>query len=80
MSAPAAHRPLDPLVDIPTLDPAFMMNPDHVLPVVAKLLQARYRAQWGAYRASIGLPLPKRRPRARKPIPGVLDTQDGELG
>lgn len=79
MSAPAASRPLDPLVDIPTLDPAFMMNPDHVLPTVAKVLQARYRAQWGAYRASIGLPLPKRRRKIKLP-PGVFDVVDNELG
>ena len=56
------------------------MTAEQILPAVAKLLQARYLAKWSAYRAAIGLPLPKRRPRARKPIPGVLDTQDGELG
>lgn len=55
-----------------------MMNPDHVLPVVAKLLQARYEARFRQRRASIGLPLPKRRPRARKPIPGVLDIAEIE--
>lgn len=77
MSAPAASRPLDPLVDIATLDPAFMMNPDHVLPAVAKVLQARYEARFRQRRASIGLPLPKRRRKAR-PAPGVYDVAEIE--
>ena len=79
MSAPAASRPLDPLVDIPTLDPAFMMNPDHVLPAVAKVLQARYEARFRQRRAEIGLPLPKR-PRRHKfrPAPGILDAAEIE--
>jgi len=54
------------------------MTPEHILPAFAKIQQARWLAQWSAYRASIGLPLPKRRPRARKPIPGVMDIAEIE--
>lgn len=53
------------------------MTAEQILPAVAKILQARYLARWGAYRASIGLPLPKRRPRAR-PAPGVYDAAEIE--
>lgn len=53
------------------------MTPDQILPAVAKMLQARYLAEWGAYRASIGLPLPKRRTKKR-PAPGVYDIAEIE--
>lgn len=55
------------------------MTYDQVLPAVAKMQQALWLTQWSAYRAAIGLPLPKRR-RKLKTIPGVLDTSDGEAG
>jgi len=52
---------------------------EQILPAVAKLLQARYLAKWSVYRASIGLPLPKRRRKIKTP-PGVIDVVDHELG
>jgi len=55
------------------------MTAEQILPAVAKVLQARYLARWGAYRASIGLPLPKRRRKIKIP-PSVLDVADNELG
>lgn len=53
------------------------MTPEHILPAFAKIQQARWLAQWSAYRASIGLPLPKRRTKKR-PAPGVLDIAEIE--
>jgi len=53
------------------------MTPEHILPAFAKVQQARWLAQWSAYRASIGLPLPKRRRKAR-PAPGVYDAAEIE--
>lgn len=53
------------------------MTYDQVLPAVAKLQQARYLAEWSAYRAAIGLPLPKRRRKSR-PAPGVFDVAEIE--
>ena len=55
------------------------MTPEHILPAFAKIQQARWLAQWGAYRASIGLPLPKRRTKHKlRPAPGVLDIAEIE--
>lgn len=55
------------------------MTYDQVLPAVAKMLQARHLERWAAYRAAIGLPLPKRRRKLKTP-PGVFDVADDELG
>ena len=55
------------------------MTAEQILPAVAKMLQARYAARFRAYRASIGMPLPKRRRKIKLP-PGVFDVVDNELG
>lgn len=70
---PAGAR--DPLVDFAALDPLDMMNPEHVLPAVSRLLSARYSEGLNAYRVSMGLkPWPKRRSSKRtKLLPGLGD-------
>lgn len=63
----------------PAPNPGEHLTVDQILPAVAKIQQARYLAQWGAYRASIGLPLPKRRTKHKlRPAPGVLDIAEIE--
>jgi len=54
-----------------------MMNPDHVLPAVSRLLQRRYLADFRAYRATTPYPLPKRRKRT-KPFPGLIEALEVE--
>lgn len=58
-----------------------MMHPDHVLPAVSRLLQARYSQALEARRVEQGLkPWPKRRTKSRKPIPGVYDGTSQDEG
>lgn len=51
------------------------MTPDE-----ADQLQAAYREQRAAWAEAIGRPFPQRRSSKRKPIPGVIDLDDDEVG
>ncbi|HEY9219560.1 MAG TPA: hypothetical protein VIO94_16045 [Phenylobacterium sp.] len=60
-----------------SLDAVYVMNPDHVLPAVSRLLQKQFLERFRAYRATTDYPLPKRRKRT-KPFPGLHEAQEVE--
>lgn len=55
------------------------MFPDQILPAVGKLLQRRYVESRRQFLTTTPYPWPKRRVK-RKPLPGVLDLADAEMG